>query len=336
VEKAAAARKRGGEEPAEVIESLGEPDVTVRVLSESGEPLKDAKVSLYPSRNTPRNTRRSYSRVTNSGGRAFFFNVNPGDYTVRIRCPRYFPPTEHPELTFTKGAHLEREYTLERAAVVSGKACDEDGNPVARVRLSIQESYPEDKRRGRKNTYSKQDGSFTFDGLKPGTYNIKARRNGFIEAEEHAITLGADQVYENLEIVMCRGEFVSGEVMDEDGAPVVGARVYAYQKTRHSHARTDAVGAFRITGMEAGACRVQAHKAGYRTATEKAVEAGTGGLSLVLKKRSDSSVIPIEKNERGELLDVRERRRFRVPDGQVPRRLHQRSLKKTHKKKDNE
>jgi hypothetical protein len=123
------------------------------------------------------------------------------------------------------------------------------------------------------------DGRFEFGALAPGRYRVFVSKSGYLPLMDGgrvtnaiagpSITLGAGEVYDHLEIALTRFGTMTGRVLDEYGAPVMGARVQAlrvrYQGGRRKlvaadlpDRSTDDFGSFRLYGLTAGAYIVSA------------------------------------------------------------------------------
>jgi Carboxypeptidase regulatory-like domain len=77
-----------------------------------------------------------------------------------------------------------------QAARVLGRVTDGVGNPVAEARVAL---VPEGAAEARHETVSGQTGGFQFAGVEPGTYTLRATRDGF-GVRERRITVRPGQV----------------------------------------------------------------------------------------------------------------------------------------------
>ncbi len=119
-------------------------------------------------------------------------------------------------------------------------------------------------------------GNFVFPEVAPGTYRMRAQRNGFV-AQSYiprgsntpgVLTLSAAQRLDKIEFRMEAAGVIAGTVTDEDGDPVENVSVFALrlqfnvggrrQSFSTRNGRTDDAGDFRIPGLTPGYYFVQA------------------------------------------------------------------------------
>jgi hypothetical protein len=87
---------------------------------------------------------------------------------------------------------------------------------------------------------TENDGRFNFTGLRPGSYRVVVRRDGYWPAEYgqrwvdgpgQPIALGANQKVSGARIVMTPGGVIAGRIANRAGQPMPGARVRAMRPT---------------------------------------------------------------------------------------------------------
>ena len=66
-------------------------------------------------------------------------------------------------------------------ARVLGRVTDGVGNGLAEARLTL---VPDDSAAPRQQTVSGRSGGFQFDGVAPGTYTLRAERDGYLVREQ--------------------------------------------------------------------------------------------------------------------------------------------------------
>lgn len=82
------------------------------------------------------------------------------------------------------------------------------------------------------------EGKFDFTGLPPGSYRLRAGRHGFEDRFlPFAIRLGKDEKLEGVEVRLRPMASISGRVTDEDGEPVIRARVTVFKQTWRNNRR---------------------------------------------------------------------------------------------------
>jgi hypothetical protein len=161
--------------------------------------------------------------------------------------------------------------TLAGAARVRGRVVDAAGAPIAGARVRIAPAFPYGAGYEPWNAErtSGEGGEFAFDDVPPGDRALFVGGGGWLSREHlldeaaarNALTLrvaaGSTLVRE---LRAERGESVSGLVVDEEGAPIAGAIVYAaygpssarWTLTWDETVATDEHGAFRLESLVLG------------------------------------------------------------------------------------
>ena len=140
------------------------------------------------------------------------------------------------------------------------------GAPLNRVDVAI---APAGAQPSVTTTTTGEDGSFVFEGLRAGKYPVVASRRGYLTAayDEHqdafstAIVTGEGFDTSHLRFQLRPNAILGGTVIDDAGDPVPGATVTLFRQNsadiqggpiRMRTDRTDDVGAFEFTRLEAG------------------------------------------------------------------------------------
>ncbi len=117
-----------------------------------------------------------------------------------------------------------------------------------------------------KSGTSQADGSFTVDGLAPGTYLLMASQSNFTSsmkgAQGHtAVNVDAGQSVSNVSLQLTPIGRIRGKVVDDEGNPVQGAQVEAFttylirgknQLRQISQVKTDEQGGFAVKAGQLG------------------------------------------------------------------------------------
>jgi protocatechuate 3,4-dioxygenase beta subunit len=188
----------------------------------------------------------------------------------------------------------ELELVLRRGVRLRGTVVDEIGQPVA-AEVSLRADGRE-LRAVRAGT----DGTFDGGRVPAGTYEVRARADGFADA---AVLTGVDEPAQDsaaaersVELVLRRGVVLEGRVVDRFDAPVAGATVEARLRGARlppREARTDADGRFTIAGLPPGTWELAAVRDGLgRATTDATVDVGTRGRPVELKFRDAALPTP--------------------------------------------
>lgn len=221
------------------------------------------------------------SRETSTDARGGFSlsGLKAGAYKVKLRLPEeLFTWKPERELTVAdRGCALVDYFVLDNGRV-SGVVTDAEGNPAARVRLTLADADdPRLERGSGKAAYTDEEGRYGFKEVPPGRYVMAANLARFPQYNQptHAFPLtyypSAARASDAEVITLGAGENVRGRdlrlpprraaraveitVVWDDGQPVAGAHVSFKDVTYHDRsnqygARTDAEGRFRLNGYE--------------------------------------------------------------------------------------
>jgi hypothetical protein len=193
---------------------------------------------------------------------------------------------------------------LPRRATLSGTVVDQGGRPLSGALCRLAPRGPHGEEPSREVT-TDAAGRFSFALLRPGPYRLSVERDGFRHFGTH-VTLRPGEHQGGLtarlqpfppDWRLTGNATVRGRVVRLDGTPAVGAEVTCLAAGRSQQAKTDATGAYRLTGLLAGAVHLAARLAGC------ASEPATGQA-----KANAETVLPdlklAERLVRGRLVDL--------------------------------
>lgn len=154
----------------------------------------------------------------NERGEHVFKGLAAGEYRVRARHGLRIAPSSE-ALAVVPGERTSVELVLREGARLRGSVVDQQtGKPIARAQVSIQDLTPGIDAYG---VTTDGTGAFEAGGLWPGAARIDVQREGYAPATRD-VTLPLD---ESLEILLAGAAAIGGVVVDEDGQPIVGARL---------------------------------------------------------------------------------------------------------------
>jgi hypothetical protein len=134
---------------------------------------------------------------------------------------------------------------------------------------------------GTVHTRTGEEGEFHFEGLGPAETRLLVMAEGYVPFEKSVVIAGDSRRPVDLgRIDLEEGGSVTGEVLDEHGEPVAGARVAAGRVPTYlpmgplptGVVQTDREGRFVLDGLPAGTLEIEAYKVGYGRAFIEGVE----------------------------------------------------------------
>ena len=173
----------------------------------------------------------------------------------------------------TPGRETRVRLDLVRGGTVRGTVRDDAGTPVAGAEVEAARPgqwFGFDNREVRSGK-SKDDGTFELEAVAPGAVVMKASLERYLESDRANIQVQDGGSANGVELKLTQGNKVSGTVAWADGKPAGDAQVDlrfdrsqlfgmgAFNAARGAsgHAKTDAAGAFAITGLGKGPFTVE-------------------------------------------------------------------------------
>ena len=179
--------------------------------------------------------------------------------------------------TVTAQSHPRQVTTtdsLQRGVRIAGQVVTEDRQPVAGAEVWI--DRPGDRsfktfssRDAASRTISDSSGRFEFADYAAGSYQVRARAEGFLVAESGRLETPLD---EPAVLVMRRGATLVGRVLNGQGQAVVGAEVISRQMPAWYHpvcATTDEMGHFKLVGLGVAEHQIAFAAKGFRILERK-------------------------------------------------------------------
>jgi protocatechuate 3,4-dioxygenase beta subunit len=265
------------------------------VRSSDGLAVEHARVNAQPDMTERRSFGGWSSATSKADGSYELEGLRGGKYKLNASADSFPGPEEPIEVEVPEGGVIAVDIRLDPAGSVSGEVVDTAGKPVARVTVSAREATG--RRRfqywgssGR--TMTRDDGTFTLDGLRPGSYRVVASRDAWWGDELRAPGKTDDDVQgEKVEVaggrtararivVESQSGVISGRVVDGKGVAVSDAFLDAERESdaagasaggatrsmrwswRRDPVLTDTEGRFRIEKLSPGRYTVRAYRKG--------------------------------------------------------------------------
>lgn len=266
-----------------VVMKLGEAlHVEGRVLDEQGAAVPKALVKF---RSTDLERPEELKALTGADGRYRAGPIVPGTWDASIEAPGYLDLFRGEERALATGMGPQ-DFTLTRAASISGRVVDSAGRPLAGIPLHLDRvvQAPEDYA-PQENSFSEEDGSFVLDGTQPGDYKVLALSERFVPT-----VISTPAPAKDVLLTLSAGGTVEGTVTDSRGQPlprffVVLGRMDA-EDDKHAPLETmgtDDQGVFRRQGVPPGRYRVFARQSttAVDRKTQTEVEVRDGAVAKV-------------------------------------------------------
>lgn len=254
-----------------------------RVEDASGEPVPEANVRLRPAPPppgtvglVPRRSENTADVQAGDDGTFLFAEVAPGAVTLEASAEGLVPSDPVEVRVLPNGEIQDVVLVLGRGADVGGWITA-GGEPVAGARVRIDLVQAE----------SDAEGRYRLAGVPPGAKTLVLSHPAYKErAQQVDVQPGENRVDLTLE----RGATVSGRVVDESGAPRLGAELMLKNRgergPRGYRASSGPGGRFEILAVSDGSFDLEARAEGFAPAVHPAVVevAGrdVGGLEVVL------------------------------------------------------
>lgn len=243
------------------------------VVNSTGSPVPHFTLYLMRSRpNAEANYLNDHRSFNDAGGRFTLGDLDPGDYIVEARADG-LADTRSESFTVGRGPDPSAQLRIVMSAggTLSGTVVDATGavvggaavviNPNNYVDSNISKIFnmiaPTDERERR--TESKEDGSFTFEHVTPGVYQVRADHPDFAAYSVNDIQINDDSVHANaaLKLTLPKGAVIAGQAVDDTG-PMAFCKVQINQKdsTFMDAGTTDKDGYFRFRNLAQGEYQV--------------------------------------------------------------------------------
>jgi hypothetical protein len=197
---------------------------------------------------------------TEADGTQILRGLPPHEYGIYIDSDDAIPYSE--EVVVLPGATATVTVDLKSGGKVSGIITDRSGRPVAGCKAFL---ITEGKKLpgGGKTAVSDKEGRYAVKGVTPGAYGVRYSHDLY-KIQDHMGMLfrNAGDEY-RVDVVLELGSSYSGQVLDETGAPIAGAKIIAINGDSSMTVDSDPNGKFLVTGLTEGPANLSASKAGY-------------------------------------------------------------------------
>jgi protocatechuate 3,4-dioxygenase beta subunit len=194
------------------------------------------------------------------------------DYDLRVQC-EHFAAHKTPRFALAPGKHVQLDVHLLRGGTLVGRVRDNEGHGIADAEVTASVDPVMWGQGGFKVRTGKSDesGAFELAAVTPGKLDVTVKREGYLD-RQLKLDVSDGQRTDAGELVLGRGEAISGRVTWPDGTPVADTKVEvqfdpaalggmsafnAFQGAKGDD-QTDAEGRFEVTGLGKGPFVVEA------------------------------------------------------------------------------
>lgn len=273
-------------------ELTGMPKITGVALDDKGKLIEGVEMQVCP-----------------GGGREKSVSDAEGKFEVIYDLGSW--PSGRPVTMFLVGRHLQRnlatavqieedtrelEMKLEPAVTMTGQIVDPNNEGIANAEVRIMLRGPQwGSTIGRNTAITDSDGKYQIKALPPEhTYSVYARAEGYGESRSEKISAEAAEDNHldagSLTLIVANLS-ISGVVVDDNDAPVAGARISSYGDNQpYRDTQTDVNGKFTLEKVCAGKIQISADKtAATRLYGYVETEGGATDIRIVISERPTST-----------------------------------------------
>jgi len=244
-----------------------------RVVSLAGTPITSYSLHLYKHVvDRDPSSLNDERRFRADDGSFLFDDLDPGDYILEARADDWADSRSGP-FTIASGDDppTQVQIVMTKGGSLRGTIRTADGKPAAGAGLSLNENNyqdmpftqlfrsiaPDDTREFKVKAAA--NGSFVFDRITPGTYQVAASFEGAAPIVLNDVQIADDSQGENkpLDLVLPRGAVIAGRALSASRLPLAFCKVQISRKDEESIGfmdvgTTDAAGAFAFHNLREG------------------------------------------------------------------------------------
>jgi protocatechuate 3,4-dioxygenase beta subunit len=201
---------------------------------------------------------------------------------------------------------------LKAARSLSGRVVGPEGEPVADAAVSwLQTSGPGGTSFETLGT-SDADGRFRVTGFPPGTLSLQVQAEGYVSRRVEGLPIPGDRDPEDLRVTLERAITLEVQVLDAEGQPVPGVRVFAEPVAPRTEEEdgmaffsrfglrgapsTDAAGRCRVIVAKPGSYWVSAGRMGLPVRNQVTVHAGSNSVEIRFPRGGEVSGRVVDEN----------------------------------------
>jgi hypothetical protein len=241
-----------------------------------GAPVAGARVFVAPAGSVEG---RGYE--TQADGTRTVTGLPPGNYELTARHPRYLAGGVR--VRVEPGRAAEAILELREGARLYGVVTDTAGNPLAGATVQLLDGATQLPVVPELSARTDGSGRYALEAVPEGEFGARFRHERFRPLDRMGLVLAGAGDAREVNAALEEGTVLMGRVVDEAGAPVVGALVMAANEGG-GMTRTDAQGRFALYGLGDAPVSGSAAAPGYGTVYWRSVPPNTTNLEVRLPR----------------------------------------------------
>jgi hypothetical protein len=217
--------------------------------------------------------------AANASGAYTFSGVPRGTYSVSVTEPGYTTPLAQ-NVTVTGGTTATANFVMAANSSISGTVSDTE-SPAEPVNGATVSYTGTGTSTGRGTIPTSSGGTYTFNGVPPGTYSVSVSDTGFTSPSAQNVTVVANTPLTGVDFTLTANSGISGTVTDSSHNPIPMATI-TYTGTGSSTGSGSiptSSGSYSFSGVPPGTFTVSASAPGYSTPAAQKVTVPANGTA---------------------------------------------------------
>jgi Carboxypeptidase regulatory-like domain/Phosphoesterase family len=224
-------------------------------------------------------TTGSGSTTTNTSGLYSFPGLPSGTYSVSVSESGFTTPTPQ-NVTVTSGKTATANFTMAANSSISGTVSDTE-SPAQPVNGATVSYAGTGTSVGSGTIQTSSGGSYTFNGVPPGTYSVSVSDTGFTTPAAQNVTVMTSTPLTGVNFTLTANSSISGTVTDSSDNPIPSATImYAGTgSSTGSGSVTTSAGSYKFSGVPPGTYTISASAPGYSVPPSQNVTISVNGTA---------------------------------------------------------
>lgn len=216
------------------------------------------------------------------GGAQVIQNMPPGSYVIGVRHPRHLSTETRAQVV--AGQTAEVRIDLQKGGRLFGIVTDPAGAPLPRTNVLLLNGKTKTPLGPAMGTDTDAQGRYEMPAIPHGEFGLRFRHERFKVADRMGFTFFQGTESYEVNVGLEAGTRVTGRVLDEQGAPLEGARVMIGNFGGGGVTQSDRNGEFGMYGLTNDPVNASVSAKGHGTVIRRGIEPNTDGLEFRLPR----------------------------------------------------